>query len=288
MIWSIGGLLGLLGVVVPALIVAAVVHRWVEGIDWKTVSFSLGIALVALGPSVYQEVLPVPVDEVARGYPYRGVLGEPEVGNALTNDTTRQMLPWMQLVRESFARFEAPLWTPSSFSGYPLLGNGQSAPFSPFFLTTLFVSLPYQIISMAGLKYFVALFFGVLLFRREGLSIGAAMAGAAVFALSVFQSVYLYYPMTAVTCLLPALLFFIAIVIDEPLRLSGRVGLAIVTASIMAGGHPESALHCALGASLFLCFKVMSDWKERKKSWRTLAVAIVLPPIVGLLLSAPA
>lgn len=71
LIWSIEGLVGLLGIVVPALVMAAVVHRWVERTDWKTISFSLGLALVALGPSVYQEVLPVPVDEVARGYPRR-------------------------------------------------------------------------------------------------------------------------------------------------------------------------------------------------------------------------
>lgn len=288
MIWSVEGLVGLLGIAAPALVMVAVIHRWVERIDWKTVSFSLALALVAIGPSVYREVLPVPVDEVARGFPYRGVLGEPQVGNALTNDTTRQMLPWMQLVRESFARFEAPLWNPSSFSGYPLLGNGQSAPFSPFFVATLFVSLPYQIISMAGLKYFVALFFGVLLFRKEGLSAGAAIAGAAVFALSVFQTVYLYYPMTAVTSLLPALLYFIAVTIDEPHPGSGRVGLAIVTASILAGGHPESALHCALGASIFLCFKVMVDWKERRTSWWPLSRAVLLPVVIGILLSAPA
>ena len=45
-------------------------------------------------------------------------------------------------------------------AGYPLLANGQSAPFSPLFLATLFVPLPDQIVAMAGLKIFLALVFG--------------------------------------------------------------------------------------------------------------------------------
>src|SRR5438105_10323638 len=105
----------------------------------------------------------------------------------------------MQVAREELFARRIPLWNRYSFSGYPLLGNGQSAPFSPFFLATLFVPLPQQLVAMAGLKLFVALLFGYLLLRREGIEHGAAMFGSAAFAIAVVNICFLYYPMTAVT-----------------------------------------------------------------------------------------
>ena len=69
----------------------------------------------------------------------------------------------------------APLWNRHQFSGYPLLCNGQSAPFAPLFLATLFVPLPQQLVAMAGLKIFLALIFGWLFLRDEK----GALPGAA-------------------------------------------------------------------------------------------------------------
>ena len=73
--------------------------------------------------------------------------------NPLTNDTVKLFLPWMQVAREELSHGRAPLWNRYSFAGYPLLGNGESAPFSPLFLATLFVPLPKQIVAMAGLRF---------------------------------------------------------------------------------------------------------------------------------------
>src|SRR5438105_14996941 len=108
----------------------------------------------------------------------------------------------MQVAREELFARRIPLWNRYSFSGYPLLGNGQSAPFSPFFLLTLFVPLPKQIVAMAGLKLFMALLFGFLLIRREGASNAASIFGSLLFAFAIFNNAFLYYPMTAVTLLL--------------------------------------------------------------------------------------
>lgn len=136
---------------------------------------------------------------------------------------------------------------PYAFGGYPLLGNGQSAPFSPFFLATLFVPLPKQLVAMAGLKLFVALLFTFLAAKRERLSDGAAFFAAVVFAFSVFENVYLYYPLTSVTALLPAAVFAVQLCFDAPSVRSG-IFTACVGAAVLAGGHPESALHVALAA----------------------------------------
>lgn len=98
------------------------------------------LTLAFLHGAVFTSNLPpVPVDEVARGYPYRAVVGEVTPRNPLTNDTVKLFLPWMDAAREELFALRAPLWNRYSFAGYPLLGNGESAPFSPLFLATLFV-----------------------------------------------------------------------------------------------------------------------------------------------------
>ncbi|HEY2828589.1 MAG TPA: hypothetical protein VGJ88_00620, partial [Thermoanaerobaculia bacterium] len=233
------------GVVLPSLLIALVVRRWFERVPWRMVSLLLALAIAFIGRGVFTRDMPVPLDEVVRGYPYRGLFGEVQAKNDLTNDTVKQILPWMQTVREELFHGHAPLWNPYLFCGYPLLGNGQSAPFSPFFLATLFVPLPKQLVAMAGLKLFVALLFGFLFIKREGTGDAAALLGSGVFAFAIFNNCFLYYPMTAVTLLLPAAAYATTSTLRER-RPAPAVLTAIVVASLLAGGHPESVVHVAM------------------------------------------
>jgi hypothetical protein len=197
-------LLTVAGVAAPALVITLAVRRWLEPVPWRIVLVCFALTFAFTGRGVFTSGMPVPLDEVVRGYPYKGLFGEVKPKNNLTNDTTKQILPWMQTVREQFSQNRAPLWNPYLFCGYPLLGNGQSAPFSPFFLATLFVPLPKQIVAMAGLKLFVALLFGYLFIKRERVPDTAALFGSVVFAWAIFNNSCLYYPLTAVTLQLPA------------------------------------------------------------------------------------
>jgi hypothetical protein len=262
-----------LGVALPALLVVLALRRWFAPLPWSVVAIAFGLT-IAFVPVLSKRV-PVPVDEVMRGYPYRGVFGAVESRNALTNDTVKQILPWMQVAREELFALRLPLWNRHQFSGYPLLGNGQSAPWAPLFLATLFVPLPGQLVAMAGLKIFLALLFGWLFLRDEGVSATAALFGSAIFAFSVFQTVYLYYPMTTVTALLPAAAF----ALRGCVRFAERrwmVLLAIVTASVASGGHPESAVHVAIACAILLLLE-----------WRNPARAIVAA-LFGVAIAAPA
>ncbi|HEX2122537.1 MAG TPA: hypothetical protein VHL59_12930, partial [Thermoanaerobaculia bacterium] len=179
----------LLGILLPALLLVLAVRRWYAPVPWPMSALMLALTLAFLHGAVFTEKLPVPVDEVMRGYPYRGIAGAVTPRNALTNDTVKQILPWMHVVREQLRGGHLPLWNPHQFAGYPLLANGQSAPFAPLFLVTLFVALPKQLVAMAGLKLFLALLFGWLFLRDEGVSPAAALFGSAIFAFSVFQTV---------------------------------------------------------------------------------------------------
>lgn len=250
----------LLGIVGPSILAAAALRRWIVPIAWSRVLLFLLLTLAFLNGAVFSSRLPVPVDEVARGYPWRGIF--PEVSrarNPLTNDTVKLFLPWMQVVREELAHGRAPLWNRYSFSGYPLLGNGESAPFSPLFLATLFVPLPKQIVAMAGLKLFLSLIFMDLLLREEGCSAGASLFGACTFAFCTFQTVYLYYSTTAVTALLPAAIFAALTLVRRPAA-SRAVLLAIVVGTLLANGHPESVLHIAVACAMFLLIENGAAW----------------------------
>lgn len=267
------------GIALPSLAIALVVRRWFERVEWRVVAilFALAVAFIARG--VFTRDMPVPLDEVVRGYPYRGIFGAVESKNYLTNDTVKQILPWMQTVREQLFHGIAPLWNPYLFCGYPLLGNGQSAPFSPFFLATLFVPLPKQLVAMAGVKLFVALLFGFLFIRREGVSSAGAIFGSAVFAFAIFNNCFLYYPMTAVTLLLPAAAYASLLSLRERRR-APAILLAVVVAALLAVGHPESVVHVAM-----CCVALVAI--ERGWTWRDLA-RVAYASACGVLIAAPA
>jgi hypothetical protein len=275
-------MLTLLGMVIPAALIALAVRRWLEPLQWKIVLLCAALAIAAVGRGIPSASVPVPLDEVVRGWPYRGVFGEVKVRNALTNDTTKQILPWMAVVREELGHGRAPLWNRYLFCGYPLLGNGQSAPFSPFFLATLFVPLPEQLVAMAGLKLFVALLFGYLLLRREGAGAGAAMFGSAAFAFAVLNVCFLYYPMTAVTLLLPAATYAV-VTCAERRRAAPFVLVAVVVAALLAGGHPESVVHVALAVVLLLAIDLATARVTLRGAGRA-----TLAALIGALIAAPA
>jgi hypothetical protein len=272
------------GIALPSLALTAALRRWITPVPWRIAALFLAMTFLFLHGAVFTSKLPVPVDEVARGYPYRGVVGEVQPQNPLTNDTVKLFLPWMEVVREELANFRLPLWNRYSFSGYPLLANGESAPFSPLFLATLFVPLPKQIVAMAGLKLFVALLFGYLLGRREGLSDAASCLAATVFAWSVFQTVFLYYSTTAVTAFLPAALFALLLAHQRGGRAAGAL-VALVVATLLSNGHPESVLHIAIVAAGVLGIDLLLD--PVKGQWLRKLRTPILGTIAGLALSAP-
>jgi hypothetical protein len=275
----------ILGIALPSLLLALAVRRWIAPVSWWLIALFLALTFAFLHGALLPSKLPVPVDEVARGFPYRGVVGPITPRNALTNDTVKLFLPWMEVAREELFHLRAPLWNRYSFSGYPLLGNGESAPFSPLFLATLPVPLPHQIVAMAGLKIFVALLFGFLFARRNGINEAASCFAAIAFAFSVFQTVFLYYSTTAVTAFLPTALYALLEAQDHA-RKRDLVLVALVVAAMMANGHPESVLHIAIGAAglLTIDFALSSE----KRAWLARFRVPLAGTIAGLALSTPA
>ena len=274
------------GIAVPSSLIILAIRRWFERVPARVVAALFAIVLVVVGRGVFSPDMPVALDEVARGYPYRGIFGAVVSKNPDTNDTVKQMLPWMQVAREELFARRIPLWNRYSFSGYPLLGNGQSAPFSPFFLLTLFVPLPKQIVAMAGLKLFVGLFFGYLLMKRENVSPFAALFGSSIFCLSIFQNVYLYYPLSAVTFLVPFVAYAALRTLDDG-QWRSFVLLTIAVACVAVAGHPESAVHVTLAVAGLVAIELWAPAQGKPIPLRRL-ILVGAGGLAGLCLAAPA
>jgi len=277
-------LLTIAGIVLPALAIVFALRRWLVAPDNGLVAILFALVFVFLGGALFTSDVPLPLDEVIRGYPYAGLVGPVQVRNPLTNDTVKLFLPWMSVMRSELFAGRVPLWNPYSFSGYPLLANGESAPWSPFFLATLFVPLPKQMVAMAGLKLFVALLFGYLFIESRISNRWASLFGSVVFAFSVHQTVYLYYTAAAVSSLLPAICFATFHAFDKDTR-AARVFLALVTASVIAAGHPESAFHCAVAVAGLLAIEGIlatdrTDWARR-------TAGVTFCALLGALIAAP-
>lgn len=276
-------LLCIAGIIVPAVLLTLLCRRWVGEPRWRDAMLMLALSIAFVGTGLRPSTMPVPLDEITRGDPFRNAVSPSTPRNALTNDTVKLFLPWMDAAREELFAGRLPIWNRYSFSGYPLLANGESAPLSPFFLCTLFVPLPRQIIAMAALKTFVALLGAFLATRQFALSRAEAGIVAVSFALSTYQTVYLYYSAATISALLP----FAALSLLRVVRSRARgdsLAVVITVAALMSAGHPESVMHVAVTCAVLLVVELVvhGDRREFARGFlRACAAAIA-----GLLLSA--
>lgn len=279
----IQSLLTLLGIVLPSLATWILIDRFVCRVDRRIFMLFLLLAIGFVAQGIAPGRITVAVDEVARAHPFAGVVGEVNVRNPLTNDVAKLFLPWMQIARDELFHGNLPLWNRFSFAGYPFLANGESAPFSPFFLLTLFVPLPKQIVAMAGLKLFVGFLFAFLSARRLGASTAAAVFAAVTFTLATSNIVYLYYSAGATTLLLPMVHFASASLAVR--RTRAHIALtAVAVWSLLAAGHPESAFHAAFATSVLVIVERLSSgigWRETARSVLFVAVVALLAAAAG-------
>src|SRR5262249_60837950 len=112
-----------------------------------------------------------------------------------------------------------------------------------------------------------ALSFPSLFGQGEGTADAAAIFAAIAFAWSTFMTVFLYYSTASVMSFLPAAAYAVA--------RRNAVFMALVVATLMANGHPESVFHIAIGCAVLLLLNGFS--REP-----------IIGAIFGLAISAPA
>ncbi|MEP7011498.1 MAG: hypothetical protein ABJC13_14345 [Acidobacteriota bacterium] len=259
------------------------------GLPWA-VAGCMGIALLAPALSI-PDGIPSPAADLAAVAPWAG--SEAGLaglsGNPVLRDVTFQIQPWLVFLKRELAAGRWPGWNPYSFAGAPFGANGQSAPLFPLHL--LFALLPLQIgfVVLPWLRIVLA-GCGAWLFAREiGLSRPAALWATIGFPLSGMLVSFLLFPMGNALALVPWVLWAV-----ERLA-AGRSGgalLALGAGFQLLGGHPETSMHTALLAGLYLLVRgsagrTLSTWGRFVAAW-ALAAGIAAVQILPLALLLPA
>jgi len=200
----------------------------------------------------------------------------PIVAPALS-DPVWQFVPWMEFSRKELLAGRLPLWNPHQDGGVPLLGNGISALGSPLSLPALLLGVAHGWNLALLARILVALAGAYLWLRDRGRSSIAASLGALAFALSGSFVAWLEHPHTLAAAPVPFLLLFAGRTAER--SSAGNVaGLAIATAAVLLGGHPETALLAA-----FLALGVVL---ARARTWQGIASSSGAA-VLGAFLAAP-
>jgi len=216
-------------------------------------------------------------DIKSQRWPWTPTFSEHETAAPALSDPVWQFVPWLLLARRELAAGWLPLWNPHQDGGVPLLGNGQSALASPLNWPVLLLGAdPGWNLSLLFRILLAAV--GAFLFLRDlGRSRLAAALGSAAFSLSGAFVAWLEHPLVLAAAPAPLVLLFAR---RTALAASPRTiaGLAVSTALVLTGGHPETALMVALLASSAVAFA-----GSGRRRWRPAAAGGAL----GLGLAAP-
>lgn len=235
--------------------------------------------------------VPVPADALVGLYhPYRDYYAQNYPNgmpfkNFLITDPIRQQYPWRHLVVDEIKKGNMPTWNPYSFSGTPLAGNYQSAPYYP--LNILFLILPFEIAwsvlviiqpFLAG--WFMYLFLAIYCRTRE-----AKLIGAISFAFSsVVISWFTWNTLVHTFLWLPLALFAFEKVAINSKALTRKTILYgfllfVSFASILLAGHAQMALYAL---SLFILYSIFKILPLKKFNGTLVITTLVAIGLAGI------
>ncbi|HTG34953.1 MAG TPA: YfhO family protein [Thermoanaerobaculia bacterium] len=240
-----------------------------------------GIALLPLLPALRADRVLGPFDTNVPLRPWvsRDLAGyHPKVG--LLNDITLQIAPWQVEARRQMLSGRVPLLNPHSGGGQALLGNGQSAPFSPVSLAALPFSPERAQALRAFLKALLALAGAFLAARRLGARPAFALVAAVAYGYGGSLAVWRLFPHGEVLALFPfAFLAGETILIEGP-RMRSCALLSLALTAMILAGHPETGLvaGCALAGRWF--WAAAGAWRRRDRripgAFRGIFAAVLL------------
>ncbi len=190
--------------------------------------------------------------------------------NPLLFDVPTADYPWRWLVRELLREGTFPAWNSHVFAGTPLYANPQTGLFSVFSLPLWLLPLNNGIGVAAALKLWAGGFGTYLLVRELRLTTLPGVLAGVAFSFSAFNIVWLTHEtLPAVAVMLPWVIWLVERIFRGG-RLGCVVGLAVVTAVGLGGGHPGVQVHllAAAGAYVVLRAAFVADagWRERARA----------------------
>ncbi|HEV7919561.1 MAG TPA: YfhO family protein, partial [Thermoanaerobaculia bacterium] len=242
---------------------------------WRVAALFYLLVLIFMFRPMTQQFVNVPVDFIQSLPPWTHVTRNHNVWNRELNDVVLQIVPWAHQARQAWRSGELPLWNHLAGSGYPLLGNGQSSPFSIVRLLALPLPLGYAMTAEAALKLLMAMTFTFLYCRRRGYEELACAFAAVTFGFSTFLIVWLHFPLVTTAVFLPAVMLQIDLLIER--RTFGRFAFAaLLWAAMLFGGHPETVSHIFFLAVLYLLWL-----RPPLETFLTLAGAMVVAALIA-------
>jgi hypothetical protein len=283
--WSPVDLLPALWVGGLGVALAAALRRWYDAVPARVLALFALALLILFGPVLAGGRLLLPLDGLRGAVPFQRLAPTVPPGNVLQGDLIQLVTPSLAAVREALGEGRWPLWNDRAGAGLPLLADPQAQAFQPLVLLAWPLPLPRAAGVVAALRVLVALVFGFLWMRRQGLGEAPALAGALAFGLGGFLLLWLGWPLANSAALLPLVLYAVARC-DDP---GGRRDALLLAASVLAlllGGHPETILY-ALGVILaFLASRIFqrpktSRWALARRAGGALIVAgMVAAPVL--------
>lgn len=229
------------------------------------------IVLIFFYPLFFQGKLPIPADTIVGLYhPFRDLYSQEYPNglpfkNFLITDPVRQQIPWRFIAFEMIKERELPLWNPYAFSGYPLLGNFQSAVFNPLniFILLLPFWLGWTIIVL--LQPILAALFMYFYLSYLRLTKIASLLGGVTFAFSGFMIAWLEWgTLGYVVAFVPLLL----LALEQLIKQWTRKWAAVFTLSAMIqlfSGHLQVWFYTFILINFYLLFRLCSSLKERQE-----------------------
>jgi hypothetical protein len=253
--WSPVDLLPGLWVGLLGALLASALRRWYDPLPVRVLAIFALVILVLFGTVLFGGGLLLPLDNLRGAVPFRHLPPSSPHGNPLQGDLIQLVTPSLSAVREAWSEGRWPLWNRRAGAGMPLLADPQAQSLQPLVL----LGYPFPLLRapgvVAALRVLLALVFGFLWMRRQGLGEAPALAGALAFGLGGFLLLWLGWPLANSAALLP-LLLYAAARCDDPGGRWDALLLALGTLALLLGGHPETILYALATALLFLLDRV--------------------------------
>ena len=223
---------------------------------WAALLLVLG-PLLFTGKAILLGRLYGPADLYYSQEPWRRVATQQGIGriaNPILSDLAFANLPWRAAVREALTHGRLPFWNRFVLGGTPLLAAAQAAIFHPSTWIGIFLPVPLSWTFSCTLTLFLALLSGFLFFHDFRISEIAALIGAAGWGFSTYIVFWDGWSVGTSTATLPLLLLGLRRIAGA---VPGGVGLTVTGLLLMvAGGHPESWLHCAAAGALYFAWEL--------------------------------
>lgn len=250
---------------------------------WACVAIIAIAVLLLLHQSVLGGKGLVPADGIY-AYPPWSAHTTIRPSNIALADQYLEFAPSRQFFHDELMRGNFPLWNPHLACGIPSLASMQGSALYPINLLLSPIA-PFTASGLAAfLKLVVAGCFTWLYLRRLGATSAAAVTGGLTFTLSGFVIVWLGHPHTNAAVLLPALFYFLEGGMSQPRTTRSWIGVAIVWAMALLGGHPPTATHMLLAVAAYAGFRLVSrPGADRLKLGLSFGAAI----LAGALIAAP-